>query len=316
MIVFHDHLDGGIRPKTLLEMAINARYAPIMNLSEKETTVLLDKSSSDSLEDYLSVFVHTISVMNSYENLERIAFEAAEDMHKNGIRYYETRFAPMYSVTEQLSAIEVINAINSGFKEAQQKFGIISGIIVCGMRNDPNDVKNVSELCVNIFKDKIIGFDIAGPELNYPASLYRNDFLKLKQNGINITIHAGEGAGPKYIQDAIDTGAERIGHGVRIVEDIVIKNNNYILGDTSKHILENNILLEICVSSNIHTKMYESYADHPIKLLYDLGFNISVNTDNRLMSNTSMEKEMEIVNKLGINSNINDSLTSYSFLKI
>jgi len=316
MIVFHDHLDGGLRPSTLLEMSIKTQYGPIKNLNEKETTFLLDKSASESLEDFLSTFIHTISVMQSYENLERIAFEAAEDMHSNGIRYYESRFAPMYSVNNELSASEVINAINSGFKEAQDKFGIKSGIIVCGMRNDIDDVRKVAELCATDFKDKIIGFDIAGPELNYPASLYRNEFLSLKNKGINITIHAGEGAGPEYIQDAIDTGAERIGHGVRIIEDIKIMNEKYILGNTAKHVLENNILLEICVSSNIHTKMYKSFTEHPIKILSDIGFNISVNTDNRLMSNTSMKKELEIANKLGITKNINDSLTSYSFLEI
>ena len=316
MIVFHDHLDGGVRPNTLLEMAIDLQYEPIMNLSTKETTFLLDKSKSNSLEDFLSAFIHTISVMQTYENLERIAFEAAEDMHNNGIKYYESRFAPMYSVNEHLTSVEVINAINSGFKVAEQKYGIISGIIVCGMRNNSDDVKKVAELCLTDFKDKIIGFDIAGPEYGYPASKYKNEFSTLKNNGINITIHAGEGAGPKYIKDAIDNGAERIGHGVRLIEDIKVTNEKYILGETAKYILENQIMLEMCVSSNIHTKMYKSVEDHPIKVLSNLGFNISINTDNRLMSNTNMQNEFQIIKKLGIYKNLNNSLTSYSFLKI
>jgi len=316
MFAFHDHLDGGVRPSTLLEMAINLQYEPIMNLNEIETMSFLDKSSSNSLEDFLSVFVHTISVMQTYENLERIAFEAAEDMHNNGVKYYESRFAPMYSENDNLSAVEVINAINSGFNEAKNKYGIISGIIVCGMRNNPNDVRKVAELCLTDFKDKIIGFDIAGPEYGYPASNFKNEFSTLQKHNINITIHAGEGAGPEYIQDAIDNGAERIGHGVRVIEDINIIDGRYDLGDTAKYILDNKIMLEMCVSSNMHTKMYKSFEEHPIKVLSTLGFNISVNTDNRLMSNTDMQNELKIIKKLGLEENINESLASYSFLKI
>ena len=314
MIIFHDHLDGGLNAKTLLEMAINGRYEPIMNLTVEQTATLMNKSSSESLEDFLSAFIHTVAVMQTYDNLEQIAFEAAEAMHNDGIKYYESRFAPLYSVNNELNIKDVIKSINSGFSEARKKYGIVSGVIVCGMRNDPSSVKQLVEYCINDIRDNIIGFDIAGPEQNFPPSLYKNEFKKIKNNGINLTIHAGEGAGVEYIEDAIDCGAQRIGHGVRIIEDIDINRN--IKGNTATYILDNKIPLEVCISSNIHTKMYSSYSDHPVKTLYEMGFNISLNTDNRLMSNTSYKKEIEVANKLGLSSNINNKLTSDSFLKI
>ena len=318
MIIFHDHLDGGLNAKTLLEMAIKGRYEPIMNLTVEQTAALMNKSSSESLEDFLNAFIHTIAVMQTYDNLEQIAFEAAEAMHKDGIKYYESRFAPLYSVNNELNIKDVIKAINSGFTEARKKYGIVSGVIVCGMRNDASSVKQLVDHCINDIRDDIIGFDIAGPEQNFPPSLYKEEFRKLKNNGINLTIHAGEGAGVEYIQDAIDCGAQRIGHGVRIIEDIEIPKK----GKTAAYIFENQIPLEICISSNIHTKMFNSYSEHPVKELYEMGFNVSLNTDNRLMSNTSYKNEVEIAKKLGIACDIYNNpktdldLTSDSFLKI
>ena len=314
MIVFHDHLDGGLRPETLLELSLDLSYKPIINLDLEDLKKLLNKSKSNSLEDFLSAFKHTISVMQSYENIERISFEAAEDMHMNGIKYYESRYAPLYSVNNTLTPLDVVDAINSGFNRAHHKYGIKSGLIVCGMRNDPKDVDTLTKLACTNIKDNIIGFDIAGPEMGYPPSTYKNEFTTLKENNINLTIHAGEGAGGEYIQEALDSGADRIGHGVRIIEDIDISEIPYKLGTTSREILDKNIMLEICISSNIHTKMYKNVHEHPIKLLYDLGFNISVNTDNRLMSNTSIKKELELANSIGINKKINDDKIAYSFL--
>ena len=149
------------------------------------------------------------------------------------------------------------------------------------MRNDIENVKLVSEIAIE-FKDKIIGFDIAGPELNYLPSLFSNEFKKLQENKVNLTIHAGEGDGVNSIQDALDNGAKRIGHGVRIIEDIDLKTGNF--GSTATYILENQIPLEICITSNIHTNMFNDFTDHPIKKLIDFNFAISINTDNRLMS--------------------------------
>ena len=163
------------------------------------------------------------------------------------------------------------------------------------MRHDSKDVLNVANLCLEV-KDKIIGFDIAGPELNFPPSLFRESFKKVKELGVNITIHAGEGDGVNSIIDALDNGAMRIGHGVRIIEDI----NNNKPGETAKKIIEQQIPLEICITSNIHTNMYENFDSHPIVDLIALGFNVYLNTDNRLMSNTSISKELEIAKSLGI----------------
>ena len=292
--VLHDHLDGGLRPSTARELAKSINYRPIID--NNDVASFFNRSSSTSLEDYLEAFVHTIALMQNYSNLEQIAYEAAEDMHLNNIDFYESRYAPFYSVNHNLSPKDVINAINSGFKQAEKEFGIVSGLILCGMRHDPDNVKAVADLAIEN-KELIIGFDIAGPELNYLPSMYKDSFLKVKNEGINITIHAGEGDGVHSIQEALDNGAKRIGHGVRIIEDITDENK---LGPTAERILQNNIPLEVCITSNLHTNMYKSPQDHPISRLYNLGFNISLNTDNRLMSNTSINNELKIAKEAGI----------------
>ena len=181
------------------------------------------------------------------------------------------------------------------------------------MRNDKKNVTLVSEIAIE-YKDKIIGFDIAGPEYNFLPSLFSSEFNNLKKNGINLTIHAGEGDGVNSIQDALDNGAQRIGHGVRIIEDIDLSNNK--LGKTAQYILNEQVPLEICITSNIHTNMYEEYSKHPVTDLINLEFNVSINTDNRLMSNTSMNKEIDIAKNLGINNveNILEKSARYSFL--
>ena len=292
--VLHDHLDGGLRPSTAKELAKQINYEPINKIDDVAS--FFDRSSSTSLEEYLEAFTHTIALMQTYYNLEQIAYEAAIDMHENNINFYESRYAPFYSVNEVLSPKDVIKAINSGFKQAENECGIVSGLILCGMRHDPDNVKAVAELAID-FKELIIGFDIAGPELNFLPSMYKDSFLKVKNEGINITIHAGEGDGVNSIQEAIDNGAKRIGHGVRIIEDISDDNE---LGHTADYVLQKKIPLEICITSNIHTNMYKSPQEHPISRLHDLGFNISLNTDNRLMSNTSINNELKIAGIAGI----------------
>jgi len=309
--VLHDHLDGGLRAETALDLAKKASYTPL--LETDNVSKFFDRSNCKSLEDYLEAFIHTTALMNTYDNLERIAFEAAEDMHKNGINIYESRYAPLYSVTSNLSIKNVLKAINSGFKQAENLYGIRSGLILCGMRHDKQNVEKVGQIAID-FKEMIIGFDIAGPELNYRPSLYKNIFKKVKEENIKITIHAGEGDNVDSISDALDNGAIRIGHGVRIIEDIDLEANK--LGKTAAYILDNQIPLEICITSNIHTNMYESFEQHPILNLYNLGFNISINTDNRLMSNTDINTELNISKKLGIK-NPEELLVksaSYSFL--
>ena len=309
--ILHDHLDGGLRPTTALELAKKASYLPLLEVDN--ISDFFDRSDCDSLEDYLEAFVHTTALMNTYENLERIAFEAAEDMHNNGIQLYESRYAPLYSVNEYLTIENVLKAINSGFKQAENIYGIHSGLILCGMRNDKSNVEKVGQIAID-YKELIIGFDIAGPEFNFRPSLFKDTFDKVKYAGINITIHAGEGDNVESISDALKNGAKRIGHGVRIIEDVDLKNNK--IGKTASFIIDNQIPLEICITSNIHTNIYESLDKHPIVDLINLGFNISLNTDNRLMSNTNIMKEINICNNLGIQ-NPEELLlnsASYSFL--
>ncbi len=291
--ILHDHLDGGLRPSTAQEIAKKIDYRPLIEIEDVQS--FFDRSVSTSLEEYLEAFTHTIALMQDYSSIERIAFEAAEDMHFNDIDFYESRYAPFYSVNDGLTPLDVIDAINSGFKIAEKTYGIKSGLILCGMRNDSKNVVNVAKLSIEA-KDKIIGFDIAGPELNFPPSLFAKSFKDVIKSEINVTIHAGEGDGVNSIIDALDNGAMRIGHGVRIIEDI----NDGIIGPTAQKIIDLQIPLEICITSNIHTNMYENYEAHPISDLIDHGFNVYLNTDNRLMSNTTISKEIKIAESLGI----------------
>ena len=309
--ILHDHLDGGLRPLTAKELAQSMKYKPLLEIEDIYS--FFDRSNSNSLEEYLEAFIHTTALMTTFQNLERIAFEAAEDMHNDGITHYESRYAPLYSVNNNLSIKDVLNAINSGFKQANNIYGINCGLILCGMRNDKKNVEEVADIAIE-YKDKIIGFDIAGPELNFRPSLFKSSFDKLRKEKINIKIHAGEGDNVDSIKDALDNGAKRIGHGIRIIEDIDVNNN--ILGNTASYILDNQVPLEVCITSNIHTNLYKSYEDHPVNILINLGFNISLNTDNRLMSNTSVKKEIFIANSLGINNvdELFNKSTSYSFL--
>ncbi len=223
--ILHDHLDGGLRPNTALEFAQKINYKPLLKIKDIKT--FFDRSSCESLEDYLEAFIHTTALMKSYEFLERIAFEAAEDMHFCGINMYESRYAPLYSISDELTIKNVLEAINSGFKQAENMYGIKSGLILCGMRNNLQNVKQVGEIAID-YKNLIIGFDIAGPELNYRPSNFKDTFIKVKNAGVNITIHAGEGDGVDSIYDAIQNGAKRIGHGVRIIEDINISKNTLV----------------------------------------------------------------------------------------
>ena len=309
--ILHDHLDGGLRATTALELAKKASYDPLLKVDNIEN--FFDRSNCDSLEEYLEAFVHTTALMNTYDNLERIAFEAAEDMHNNDINIYESRYAPLYSVNSNLNIKNVLEAIISGFKQAENMYGIRSGLILCGMRHDRENVEKVGQIAID-FKDTIIGFDIAGAELNFRPSLYKETFKKVKDEGINITIHAGEGDNVDSISDALQNGAKRIGHGVRIIEDIDIVNNK--LGETATYIVDNQIPLEICITSNIHTNMYESYDKHPVLELIEYGFNVSINTDNRLMSNTDINNELLICKNIGIKDpeELLIKSASYSFL--
>ena len=309
--VLHDHLDGGLRPSTAKELAREINYKPLINVDDPSE--FFDRSNCESLEEYLEAFTHTIALMQSYDHLERIAFEAAEDMHNNGITLYESRYAPFFSVNDTLSPVNVLDAINSGFSQAESLYGIKSGLILCGMRHDTENVKLVEELAINN-KDKIIGFDIAGPELNFRPNLFATTFTNVMNAGINITIHAGEGDNVDSIQEALDNGAQRIGHGVRIIEDIDLDSNK--LGKTANYVLSNKITLEVCITSNMHTNMYESVEQHPVSKLIELGFQVSLNTDNRLMSNTSINKEIEVAKHAGV-LNPDELLiksASYSFL--
>lgn len=286
-VLLHDHLDGGLRPETIIEIADQIGYKELPTNSVSELSDWFKEScDSGSLISYLKTFDHTIEVMQREEDIVRVARECVEDLAKDGVIYAEVRVAPEHFTKKGLALEAVIEAMLEGYRLGEIKSGLKVNAILCGMRNQDKS-QQVAELVVK-YRDKgVVSFDIAGPEKGYPPTLQRDTFEYLKRNEIPFTIHAGEADGSESIDLAINAcGATRIGHGVRIIEDLPN-------GRIAKQVLDSQIHLEICPSSNLQTGIADTYTTHPIAYLFELGFNIGVNTDNRLMSHTSMSHEFE-----------------------
>lgn len=299
--VLHDHLDGGLRPQTIIELAKEIGYT---RLPLQEASALGDwfyeACNSGSLERYLETFDHTIAVMQTRSALVRVAREAALDLARDGVVYAEVRGAPELFTQGAMDLDEVIEATTEGFQlgmqdAATEGFNIRVEQILCALRqNDWSD--EVARKVVKYRNDHVVGFDIAGPEDGYPAKNYLSAFEYLKGENAHFTIHAGEAYGPASIWQAISIcGAERLGHGVRIVEDIDFGGSEPKLGLLAAYVRDRRIPLELCPTSNLQTGAAKNYASHPIGVLEKLRFRITINTDNRLMSGTSMSKEMEHV---------------------
>lgn len=286
-VLLHDHLDGGLRPETIIEIADEIGY---QELPTKSVTKLSDwfKDSCDSgsLIDYLKTFDHTIAVMQREQDLVRIAKECVEDLARDGVIYAEVRVAPEHFTKRGLSMEAVTEAMLEGYRQGEATTGLKVNAILCGMRNQ-NKSQEVAELVVK-YRDKgVVSFDIAGPEKGFAPTLQKDTFDYLRRHEIPFTIHAGEADGPESIDLALNAcGANRIGHGVRIIEDLPD-------GRIARQILEQQIHLEVCPSSNLQTGIADTYSTHPIAYLFEQGFNLGINTDNRLMSNTTMSQEFE-----------------------
>ncbi|MGB2664606.1 MAG: adenosine deaminase [Candidatus Acidiferrum sp.] len=294
-VLLHEHLDGVLRPKTVIELARGVNYDQLPSEDPEELARWFHQGANQgSLPKYLEGFAHTIAVMQTEQGLERVAYEQAEDLSRDGVVYFETRFAPIFHTRSGLTHQQVISAVLKGLEEGRKTFGISSGLIICAMRNMDVSLE-MAELAVDFRERGVVGFDLAGEEGGYPPKKHVDAFHYIQRQNFNITVHAGEGFGKESIWQAIQyCGAHRIGHGTRLIEDIAIADGKVVkLGDLAQYVLDKRIPLEICLLSNVHTGAARSLADHPFKTFYQEKFRVTLNTDNRLMSNTSMTKEFE-----------------------
>jgi adenosine deaminase len=296
--LLHDHLDGGLRPATVVELASAAGH----ELPTTDPAALGDwfvaAAGSGSLERYLETFAHTVAVMQTEESLYRVAAECAEDLAADGVVYAEVRYAPEQHLDRGLSLDQVVEAVEAGFaagsaSAAAQGRQIRVGTLLTAMRHAARS-QEIAELAVRYRDAGVVGFDIAGAEAGYPPTRHLDAFEYLQRENAHFTIHAGEAFGLPSIWQAIQwCGADRLGHGVRIVDDIT--GSAPVLGRLAAYVRDKRIPLELCPSSNVQTGAVASIAEHPIGLLRDLRFRVTVNTDNRLMSGTSMSREMALL---------------------
>jgi adenosine deaminase len=294
-VLLHEHLDGVLRPKTVIELAREAGYAELPTEDPEALGQWFFRGANQgSLAKYLEGFAHTIAVMQTEEALERVAYEEAEDLSHDGVVYFETRFAPLFHTRKGLSHQQIVSAVLKGLERGRKDFGVRSGLIICAMRN-MNVSLEMAELAVDFRQRGVVGFDLAGEEGGYPPKKHVEAFHYIQRENFNITVHAGEGYGKESIWQAIQyCGAHRIGHGTRLIDDIAVKDGRAVnLGDLAQYVLDKRIPLEICLLSNVHTGATPSLAEHPFKILYQEKFRVTLNTDNRLMSHTSMTQEFE-----------------------
>lgn len=294
-VLLHEHLDGVLRPKTIVELAASEDYQQLPTTDPVELAQWFHQGANQgSLPKYLEGFQHTIAVMQTEEALERAAYEQAEDLHHDGVVYFETRFAPIFHTHKGLTHQQVVSAVLKGLERGRKTFGITSGLIICAMRN--MDVSlDMAELAVDFRERGVVGFDLAGEEGGFPPKKHVDAFHYIQRENFNITIHAGEGFGKESIWQAIQyCGAHRIGHGTRLIDDMAVAGGLAVkLGDLAQYVLDKRIPLEICLISNVHTGAAPSVREHPFGVFFKEKFRVTLNTDNRLMSDTTLSKEFE-----------------------
>ena len=276
-VLLHDHLDGGIREDTLIELS-NGRFAGYRD------------PSAGSLSGYLKTFSEVVELIQSPEALERVALEAVEDLCSNGVRYFEVRFAPTLHTRRGLSVLEVIEAVSSGIKKGvSQLQDIRGGVILCALRGeDPQSLTNSLSLLSNL--QEVVGIDLAGDESLGDVMDYRDFFNEGKKYGLGVTVHAGETGSWRNVVSSIDVGADRIGHGLAL---------DRAPEEVKRRVVESGVCLEMCLSSNVHTGSLNSIDEHPAVCMLRQGFNVTLNTDNRSVSKTSMALEINHAYSLG-----------------
>ncbi|HSE07780.1 MAG TPA: adenosine deaminase [Nocardioidaceae bacterium] len=297
-VLLHDHLDGGLRPQTIIDLAPGAGHALPADDAESLRKWFEDSANSSSLERYLETFDHTVAVMQSAENIRRVAQECVEDLAEDGVVYAEVRYAPEQHLQGGLTLEQVVEAVQAGFAAGEERAfangqPIVVRQLLTAMRHQARS-REIAELVVKYRDEGVLGFDIAGAEAGFPPTRHLDAFEYLQRENAHFTIHAGEAFGLPSIWEAIQwCGADRLGHGVRIIDDITQRpDGTYELGRLASYVRDKRIPLEMCPSSNVQTGAANSIAEHPIGVLKELGFRVTVNTDNRLMSGTSMTQEM------------------------
>ncbi|MGC4174619.1 adenosine deaminase [Demequina sp.] len=304
-VLLHDHLDGGLRPATVIELAAEIGHElPSTDPAELQR-IFTENANSGDLVRYLEAFAHTTAVMQSEANLRRVAREAVVDLARDGVIYAELRYAPEQHLAGGLSLQQVVEAVQAGIEDgiaaaAEEGFGIRAAALLCAMRHLDRSLE-IAQLALDNRGENCVGFDIAGPELGFPPSQHREAFQLLREALVPVTIHAGEADGAASCGEALGLGsARRLGHGVRIWEDIAdFGTDDAVLGVIAQDALDRQIALECSPTSNVHTAAARSIAEHPIHGLRDLGFAVTINTDNRLVSNVSVSGEFEALQGAG-----------------
>ena len=293
--LLHEHLDGGLRPSTLIELAAEIGYGGLPTRDPTELGTWFKPApdtAGRSLVRYLEAFTHTVAVMQSAAAIERVAAESVEDLAADGIVYAEVRFAPEQHLRAGLTLDEVVEAALAGVRRASTDRPIVVGLLLSAMRQAARSVE-IAELAVRHRDSGVFGFDVAGPEKGYPPTRYLDAFQLIAHENFHFTIHAGEAFGLPSIWEALQwCGAERLGHGVRIVDDITVHaDGKATLGRLAAYVRDQRIPLEMCPTSNVDTGTVATLEDHPIDLLKRLRFRVTLNTDNRLMSNIGLSDE-------------------------
>jgi adenosine deaminase len=279
----HCHLDGSMRVETIIDLAKEQKIKLPKDTVEELTSYLAVGMECKSLEEYLRPFDVTCSVLQTKESLVRATYELVEDCAKENIWYLEIRFSPILHIDKGLKLTQVIDAVLEGKKKGEKSFDVKVGIIICGLRHTtPLISLTLAELAVAYKNRGVVGFDLAGAEDGFPAKDHKESFYLIINNNINTTVHAGEAYGPESIHQALHhISANRIGHGTRLRED----------GDLLNYVNDHRIPLEMCITSNVQTKAVETFDLHPIKFYFDLGIRVTLNTDNRLISKTTLTDE-------------------------
>lgn len=289
-IDLHVHLDGSLRLSTIIDLAKqDGIELPAYDEEGLKKAMHAGKQCS-SLDEYLEAFDISLRVLQSDGKLRRVAYELVEDAASENVRYMEVRFSPVLHTRDGLPIETVVHAVLDGLREGEAKYGVKSGIILCGIRNMKPDISyKLAQLVVSYKEEGVVGFDLAGAEYNNPPKDHLKASYLVANNNINITVHAGEAVGPASIHQAVHYNmANRIGHGTRLFED----------GDLMNYINNHRIPLEICLSSNVQTGAVENIESHPFPMYYRKGLRVTLNTDNRLISDTTMTDELLIANRV------------------
>jgi len=280
----HCHLDGSLRLTTILDLAEKHKVKLPAHDKDKLWRLIYAGEVCESLEDYLKAFDITLAVLQTEEGLYRAAYELVEDCARENVRYLEVRYSPTLHTRRGLSLTAIVEAVLHGLRAGKRDFGVKTGLILCGIRSISADSSlRMAELCVAYKNRGVVAFDLAGAEHNYPAKDHKEAFQLILDNNVNCTAHAGEAYGPESIAQAIHyCGAHRIGHGTRLREN----------GDLLNYVNDHRIPLEVCVSSNIQTKAAKTFATHPLPFYFHYGLRVTINTDNRLITDTTVSKEL------------------------